>query len=391
MASGSLRELPPVKGERRWELIVDAPRSPDQPRRRRTRRVGGGKKQAEAELRRFIDEIHAETPTASAGDLTLAEWAERWLDHCAATGRTPRTVADYRSKLRAHVLPVLGDRPLATLRPADVRALQQSLRRRDQTAGELAPATARQVLGILSKMLTRAVHDELLEQNPCNRVENVSAPRHEIRPPATADVLRLLDHIDSTEPDWALWAQLHARTGARRGEVCGLRWDDIDLEAGELTFRRSVAVIDGEHLEGGTKTGVVRTIPIDEALVDRLRSRWADVTRWAHDCDAQPDRAWWVLPMAGAPDHPRPLPPDSASQAWARIATRCALGSVRLHDLRHWHATQLIAAGVDIVTVAHRLGHSDATTTLRVYAHFVHGRGRIGADAIAGVLGTRES
>lgn len=362
---GSMVELPPSRdGLRRWQLFAEAPRGPDG-RRRRVSVVhhGSSVKDARAALAEHIAAVRARERIAS-DPTTLAAWAPRWMAHLDTLGRSPNTLRGYRQQLDRVILPALGNRRLADIRPADIRDLCARLR----TDG-LAPASVRRIHAIIRRCLADAVLEELIAHNPAERVRPPSIPQSEITPPSPTDVARLIARADELHPQLGLWARLAAGLGARRSEICGLQWRDVDLGTATITIRRTVTVIQGEHLELPTKTRTIRRVPIPDDLLGRLTARWRDVCAWAEQCGTDPSPEWWVLPMGGAPDHERPFPPDSASQAWARIRAGLGLDHVRLHDLRHAYVTGLLAAGLHITDAAELAGHASTITTARVYAH----------------------
>ena len=177
---------------------------------------------------------------------------------------------------------------------------------------------------------------------------------------------------------------LAALTGMRRGELCALRWTDVDLERGELDVSRSVVVVPGGIAEKGTKTHRFRIVALDEVGIALLVHHRANVDDWARQAEvAVPDDAYV---FSHAVNGSKPFRPDNVTGFFTRVRDSLGLPNVRLHDLRHFTATQLIAAGVDVRTVAGRLGHSDASVTLRVYSHALEERDRAAAEIMSRVL-----
>jgi integrase len=164
------------------------------------------------------------------------------------------------------------------------------------------------------------------------------------------------------------------------------RWSDIDLAAGTVTIRRATTVVAKTAVEMPTKTRTVRTLPLDTDLADQLQARWRAVQAFAASCSAPADPDWWVLPMGGIPDHPRPWPPDSASHAFARLRQQLGLDHVRLHDIRHWTVTTVLAAGIPITEAAAYAGHASSATTARVYAHHTQAGLQRASGAVASAL-----
>lgn len=168
---------------------------------------------------------------------------------------------------------------------------------------------------------------------------------------------------------------------ARRGEICGLRWSWLDLDRGVVSFRASIGQLAGEKWEKGTKTHQHRRVTLDAEFVDVLREHRAhcDERAAALDTRVRPDG----FVFSPAPDCSTQTNPDTVTQRYGRLAARLGI-ETHLHSLRHYSATELIAAGVDIRTVAGRLGHSGGgSTTLRTYTAFVLEADQRAAPALA--------
>ena len=146
----------------------------------------------------------------------------------------------------------------------------------------------------------------------------------------------------------------------RRAEACAVRWADLDLDSKTLTVSRSHVALPGVRATKETKTRSTRSIRLDDRTVEVLRK----LREQRAELAAHPDL--YVFTDDGL----TPWRPDTASNRWTRVRERAgARSSIRLHDLRHWQATQLLDAGVPLPTVAARLGHASGMTTMKVYAH----------------------
>jgi integrase len=215
--TGTMTErAPAADGLRRWQLVAELPRIDGRRRRISTVFTGSSVRAARVALQQHLAAVAEAHPApVVATTLTLAEWAPRWLDHLRSVGRSPTTLRGYAQVLDDKILPTLGATRLADIRPADLRALYASLGSRG-----LAPTTVRSVHAVIRRCLQDAVLEELLDTNPATRARPPAIPQHEIIPPATADVLRLLEAAEQADPLLGLWMRLHATTGARRGEIC---------------------------------------------------------------------------------------------------------------------------------------------------------------------------
>ena len=213
----------------------------------------------------------------------------------------------------------------------------------------------------------------------------------EMRPWTAAQLASFLGWSREHSSYHALWSML-AMTGMRRGEALALRWRDIELEAGTVAVRRGARMIRykgerGAVYEGPTKNHRARVIDLDVGTVALLRS-WRR-ERGALALQLARDDALVFGTAEGALRDP-----EYTSQAWKDAVARCrrALGddavpAIRLHDLRHTHASVLLSSGVPVKVVSERLGHASPSITLGVYAHVMPGDQRAAADLLAGLVG----
>jgi integrase len=194
----------------------------------------------------------------------------------------------------------------------------------------------------------------------------------------------LLRLAEEHSMEFGMFVRLSALLGTRRGELCGLRWRDIDLDAARLTIRVGVVGVAGELIEKDTKTHAIRPISIDPGTVRLLRDYRAKVDARADLCDMPLVSDAFVL--SEWPDGSKPYKPEKATQTFRALRARAGLEDARLHDLRHFVATQMIGAGYDVRTVAGRLGHAQPSTTLNIYSAFLPERDREAADELGRLL-----
>lgn len=232
----------------------------------------------------------------------------------------------------------------------------------------LGPSTIRQIHFILSGAFKRAVRWRWVATNPMPQAEPPPAPKPNPRPPSAQEAAAILNEA-WLEPDWGTLVWLAMTTGARRGELCALRWSDVDLTGGVVEIARSVAQDSARRWEKATKTHQHRRIALDEDTVALLSEHQTRCRDRAEAVGLPMARDAYVFSLE--PGNGSHLVPDSVSQRYSKLAKRLGIDT-HLHNLRHYSATELISAGVDVRTVAGRLGHGGGgTTTLRVYSAWV--------------------
>ncbi len=292
---------------------------------------------------------------------------------------SPATVSAYGVYLRRWILPELGSKRIDRLRPADIDRYYASLR------GSLSPASIRKIHTILRSAFGQAVRWRLLGTNP---VASATPPRIEkrpISPPTPAEVGQLLAAAGEADPELALYLRLAAVTGARRGELCALRWSDIDRDSGQMTIERSIVHGPDGIVVKRTKTNRDRRLALDASTVAALDAHRAGLEERAALCSAAvADDAYVFARDIEGRDPWRP--DSSATGRFMALRDRLGLRHIRLHDLRHDVATQLLDAGVPVRSVSERLGHASATTTLTIYAAAIPATDRASADILGGLI-----
>jgi integrase len=335
-----------------WELRAYAGRDPVSGRKLyRTRSFRGGKRDAEDALARLVLEVSGAVPTArdaTVGDL-VAEWFE-----LAKADLSPSTVRGYEVSIRRYITPVLGEVPLDQLRPAQLDQLYARMRAGQNPAERpLATATIRLTHAILRRALQQGVKWGWLSSNPAVLATPPRVRHRTIDAPLPESVGLLIDRAASENEDLGAFLQLAATTGARRGELCALRWSAVDLDGGALTIACSmVHGADGLLVEKDTKTHSVRRVALDPMTVDVLRGHRARCCARALACGTSLGKGAYVFSRAA--DSSTPWPPNDMTHAFIRLRDRLGLTSIRLHDLRHFAATRLLGAGIPVRTVSGR-------------------------------------
>lgn len=351
--AGSKVEIAPGK----WRFVVSAGIDPATGKRRQpSRTFYGNKTEANRALAEFVNEVGHRPQVAG---ITVAEMLRAFMREAELA---PTSRADYKRVIASILEPRLGSMLLAKVTPPVIDRTW----REAATAGISAHRIAR-AHTVLSAAFRQAMRRGWTETNPARAAAPRPPERPAVRSPGSATLRALLAAV-AADVELHTWLRLSVVTGARRGEVLALRWDDIDQDASRLTIRRSVSYTPATGVTiKATKTNRERTVALDPqtlAVLDELRT--ARVEGAALTGLPFPD-AGFVLAMD--PEGLTPWRPDLATHRFGRIRQRVpGADKYRLHDIRHAAASLLLAAGHDLRTVADRLGHARPSVTLEIYA-----------------------
>jgi integrase len=312
-----------------------------------------------------------------SGGTTVGELLDRWLEF-VTPNREPGTVRGYATVVR-RIKSVLGHVKVSKLTPQQLDRAY-----RDWLAGGLSPTTVHHTHVVLGTALHQAVRWGTIHEAVTDRAEPPKMPQQSNHEVDVEVVRELVAKAEVEHPVLAAAIALAAITGCRRGELCGLRWSDLDPSSGVLNVRRAIKHgVDRRVLEvRTTKTRQERKIPLDALSLTVLANHRAKVDDWAEAAEVTLDHDAYVL--SHDPSGREPVKPDTITEGFRSLTNRAGV-KLRFHDLRHFTATQLIGAGVDVRTVAERLGHADPNITLRTYAAAIEERGRQAA-AVMGAL-----
>jgi integrase len=246
----------------------------------------------------------------------------------------------------------------------------------------MASSSIRQVHWIISAALAAAVRWEWISTNPAEAAKKPKQRPPQPQPPSSAEAARIIEAAWTQDESWGALVWLVMVTGMRRAEVLALRWSDVDLENGMLAIRRNYIRSRQRGIEKDTKTHQMRRISLDPETVEVLSEHHQRFIRRVTAVGADPDEHAFVF--SHKPLHEEPADPSAVSHRYARMCARLGIDS-HLHALRHYSATELLAAGVDLRTVAGRLGHGGGgATTLRVYAAWVGEADRKASEILSG-------
>ncbi len=320
--------------------------------------VRSTRKQAEAELAKRLNELAQGRYIARSME-TFESYAHHWLTNIAPAKSGPSSLAQYETMMRTHILPQLGPIELQKL---DANAIDQfyTLCRKHG----LAPVTVGNLHSVLKRILKSAVKAGKLASSPMERIQTEPNARpDEVEVLDEEQLARLLDHLKG---HWLyLPTLLVVHTGLRRGEVCGLRWKDLNVSVGELRVAQAIGRV-------GNKIGVTtlktkrsrRSLKLPPNLLNELVQH-------------KKERAAFTLKLPGKDDlictmpDGKPLHPVVLSHTFAQKVREAGLPPTKFHGLRHFHISYLLKNGVPVHVVSVRAGHANASVTLNTYAHLM--------------------
>jgi integrase len=372
---GSIR----ANGASGWQVRISLGRDPETKEYRYLyRQVQGGKRDAQRVAAELIAEVER-GGHRHPRRYTVAELLDRWMAHIETQSRAPSTLVRYRSAIGADILPRLGAARIDRLGPADIDAFYARLNK----AG-LSPLSIRKCHAILSAALNQAIKWGWIDRNPVDRASPPGVHRREIRPPTPQELRALLQSCMESHPDLASLLYVAATTGCRRGELCGLRWQDLDVRMATLVVARSISDAGREVSVKGTKTHQARRIALDASTVNVLSNhrQLAETQARAAGVVVSDAAYVWSQDLDGT----TPYRPDRVTGAFRTLRDNLGLKHITFHALRHYAATTLANRGVGVRTIAGRLGHANPSVTLRTFAHFLDAADREAANAIGRVV-----
>jgi len=377
--AGSIRQ----RGRNSWQIRVYAGTDPDTGQRRQlTRTVQGSRTQAQRELRSLA--AFANVGPSVGARTTLGELLDRWFaaneaNWAATTVRSTWSIIDRQLR------PKLGHVVVRDLTTVMIDEFYASLRLDGAVeGGPLTPGSVRRIHGVLHRALEQAMRWEWIWSNPSASASPPRSEPVEMRPPSPEQVGELLDHLKAQHPLLHLFLILAATTGARRGQLLALKWADVDFEHNSLSFQR--AWVEGRNgpVLAPTKTRRSHRVALDPYTQHLLQGQWKLIGSVAiGDLDG-------AFVFSHHPVGERPWNPNWVTKQFIRHRRAAGIEHFRLHDLRHFMATQMLGSGIAVPVVSARLAHARASTTLNVYAHAIPGADVEAARLISGIVNSRQ-
>ena len=307
-------------------------------------------------------EMYRDADLSEDCNMTLGEWLDKWLKEYVILALRPNTVYGDERIVKNQIKPYLGERSLSSLTTNEIQKFYNTIKkqgrvRSDRTHGtELADSMVRKVHALLHEALDMAVQQRLLVSNPTNRT-TIPKNHYKGKQILNDEQLNRFMEVIKSDEKWYDFFYTEITTGLRKGEICGLKWEDFDEKIGKLKIKRSVGRLkDGVLPIGDTKTETgTREIILPPSTIEILKARKENAV------------GDWIFPNFYHPENP--INPQSAYTHLKVLLKKAELPLIRFHDLRHTFATHAIAGGVDAKTLSGILGHTNASFTLDTYTH----------------------
>jgi integrase len=361
---GHIRERSPGH----WAIVLDVRDETTGERKRRWHSFTGTKRQAQAECARLITELKSGN-AVEPNKATLATFLGRWLDHIK-TQVTPKSHERYAGIVNQNLIPALGSIKLTKLKPIQISAAYSGALergRRDGKEGGLSPRTVGHMHRVLKQALSQAVKWKELTHNPADAVDPPQVGWKPMQTYSFAETAQMIEAMRGTSLH--IPALLAVMCGLRRGEICALRWRNVDLNAASLSVVESLEQTRTGLRFKSPKSRKGRSVALSQTVVDELR---AHRTRRAEELLRLGVRILDDDLVLGHADGSM-ITPIYISQQWARRVGKTKLARIRFHDLRHTHATHLLAGNIHPKIASERLGHSKVSITLDLYSHVIPG------------------
>jgi integrase len=339
-----------------------------------------GRKVAERHAAELISKFGINQPLGSK--MTVAALLEEFMKFSEARDRSPKTLHEYRRTIDNFLVPAIGSIRIDQLTPHDLDSMYAAAQTK---ARSLSPATVRRYHAVIAAALNQAVKWEWLVVSPASKVTLPALKVTQPETPSPEEVRKLIDACYAQSELLGVYAVLAAVTAARRGELAALRWSDV--VGSQITIHSSIYSAGNDTGLKSTKSGRERVISAGPQIVELLNG-------WRQSCERRAEEFQVILEENGfvfsqRPDGHSPVNVDTITSQFRRAADSLdpPLKHVHLHSLRHFAATELLAAGVNPRDAANRLGHADPSLTLRVYAHASDERQREAAQHAESALG----
>jgi integrase len=354
----------------------------------------GKRRQAEKTFRgtaaaaqRVLNELLTADATTTPEGRTVGQLLDEWLSFKELKGAA-KTIAENRRKIEHDIRPVLGSVVLVDLSAKHLDDAYTAWLKGSDDRPSLSTTTVHHIHAIISAALSQAVKWDYLPSNPAAKATAPSIAQQSTDVPSPEVVQKLIAKaVECNDRVMAAAISLAFITGARRGEICALRWSDVtivDGHGGAIRVERSLSEVADVVSVKGTKSGSGRTVVLDARSVVMVQEIRTQQEAFSKETGQALVADPYVISQGG--NGSTPFEPGRLTDRFRLICGRARVRGVRFHDLRHGHASYLISAGIDPVAVSARLGHARTSTTLDIYGHALPASGQAAAAVIGSLL-----
>lgn len=363
-----------TKKNNKWYFVVDVGKVNGK-RKQKWSKGFDKKKQAEEALAEFLQQLNS-GQYIDVKDSTVSDFLNKWLHDYVEIKLAPRTQIRYKEIINNYIIPEFGHMKLRDLRPIHIQDYYSKLIKK------LSPSTVLYHHRVIHKALEQAVKWQYLAHNPADNVEPPTPDKNEFKVLSAEQLDKLLHYLKQQNHVLYIPVFLAIMTGMRRGEICGLQWQNVNFDNGTIQVKRQLQRINGELVLRETKTaGSRRPISLDDFSVAVLKEhrKKQKENRIFFGSEYHIENLNFVCTW---PDG-RLIDPDYISHAFPKVLKELDLPQVRFHDLRHTSATMLLEAGIHPKIVSERLGHTDIRITLNTYSHALPDMQKEAAEKLA--------
>lgn len=328
------------------------------------------------------------------GSITVKDFVKRWFEDYGKSNLKERTYHEYMDMTK-RIYPAIGHIKIGKLQPNHLIEFYNQLSAPDMNrrGGTLSPKTIKNYHAMLSSVLERAVKWGVIPENPCRRVDPPKYRKKDIEFLDDKQAVFLLNCLDNEPILDRTLITLAIYTGFRAGELLGLEWPDIDFGTGVITVKRTSQYCPerGVYTSSPKTEQSKRSIKVADAVLNLLRLYKVSQAEQRLSLGDLWSKEWADHPRLFVGMKGQPMHPNQPLKILKRIEAKYNLPKVCFHSLRHTNATLLIQQGVNVRTVSSRLGHSQTSTTMNIYAHQIQSADAAAADALDVVLGKKQA
>ncbi|AEE95743.1 site-specific integrase [Mahella australiensis] len=345
-----------------YSIVVDIGRDENGKRQQKWYSGYRTKKEAEKALDLLLAEIE-KGEYVKPTNMTIGEFLDEWLEEYCKPKLAPKTYKSYSDTIRLYFKPILGRIELAKLKPITIQRYYNMLKEE----GKLSDTTINYHHRLLSKALKQAVKWQYISKNPCDAVDTPKKRNVEMKIWNIENVKKA-EQVFANSPIF-IHVMLAIYTGMREGELCGLRWEDINFKDGTCTIRRTAQRVDKELIFKEPKTDTsTRVVALPQNIIEMLKQEKKKQAENKILLGSAYDNNYEGYISVWEDGHFKE--PDYVSKKFHKmLAATPELPMIRFHDLRHTHASLMLASGANMKVVSERLGHSQIGITMDLYSH----------------------